>query len=565
MEKPQKLATIILIALLAAAFLIPLAKLQVPLIPMTIDGYVLIRRIDETNKTVPAGFAVYAKEGTTIINVEDPNRKWITDSNGYYMLGASASQDNMLIDLWVENINVTRIVFHQGTFLTLNLTVIDTTPPTIEIISPTPNETLPPNQPTWINATLTDNFALDAATITLTLNATELTPTYDSETGLLYCQTNPLTSGHYSIGLSVEDLAGNLATETWNFTVTEEVPPEPPTVAIISPTTTSPTYTQSDQTVQVTYQYTEINPKNATIKVYNSTHTVVTRTITDLVGGTNIQRTEILPIPAGTAEGSYNLNVTIFNIYDLSATATQTSALIVDNTNPTVTITYPVDGACLSTGKVWINGTITETNVGAQTPTINDARFTLQVWETATGKFAFLNNTALPDNQITVTVHFTDLAQNTASDTVSFTLDNTAPSISNPYQDPPGQVVQPGETVEVEVGYNITVKVNVTELNPEKVSLYYNISATEWREIQMNPTTGNQYTATIPSGSLEPCTTIYYYILAVDKAGNTAQTPVAGVYFETHIISEFTMLTIIVALLAFTVAIAAKGKNKTRP
>lgn len=81
----------------------------------------------------------------------------------------------------------------------------------------------------------------------------------------------------------------------------------------------------------------------------------------------------------------------------------------------------------------------------------------------------------------------------------------------------------------------------------------------------MNPTTGNQYTATIPSSSFAPCTTIYYYILAVDKAGNTAQTPVAGVYFETHIIPEFTILTIIVALLVFTVAIAAKGKNKTRP
>jgi hypothetical protein len=230
-----------------------------------------------------------------------------------------------------------------------------------------------------------------------------------------------------------------------------------------------------------------------------------------------------------------------------------------------IVISYPAEGSYISAKKVWINGTITEANIGALKPSINDTRFTLQEWNSATGKFAYLNNTAIQDGKITLTVTFTDLAQNTASATVTFTLDNTAPSISNPYQDPPGQVVQPGETVEVEVGYNITVKVNVTELNLEKVSLYYNISATEWREIQMNPTAGNQYTATIPSSSLEPCTTIYYYILAVDKAGNTAQTPVAGVYFGTHIIPEVTMLTIIVALLAFTVAIAAKGKNKTRP
>jgi len=468
MEKPLKLATLILTTLLAATIFTPLTRSSVPTIPMTIDGYVLIRRTDGTNKTVPAGFAVYAKEGTTIINVEDPNRNWITDSSGRYMLGASASQDNIPIDLWVENVNVTRIIFRQGTFITLNLTVIDTTPPAIEIISPAPNEKLPPNQPTWINATLTDNFALNTEKITLTLNQTELTPTYSSETRVLYFQTSPLTSGHYSISLSVEDLAGNIATETWNFTVTEEVTPEPPTVTIINPTTISPKYTKSDQIVQVTYGYTETNPKNATIKVYNSTHTVTTRTITDLVGGTNIQRTDILPIPAGTAEGFYNLDVTVFNVYNLSATATQTSAVIIDD---------------------------------------------------------------------------------------------TAPSISNPYQDPPGQVVQPGEIVEVEVGYNLTVKVNVTEPNLDKVSLYYNISATEWREIQMNPTTGNQYAATIPSSGLGPCTTIYYRIVAVDKAGNTAQIPASGVYFKTHIIPEFTTLTIIGALIASAVATAAKRRK----
>ncbi len=531
---------------------------------MTIDGYVLIHRVDGTNKTIPAGFAVYAKEGTTIINVADPQNRWITDSSGYYMLGASASSNGVPIDLWVKNINVTRILFQQGTFLTINLTVIETTPPTIEIISPTPNEKLPPNQPVWINATITDNFALDTATITLTLNGTELTPAYNPETGLLSYQTDPLEEGLYIANISAEDLAGNSATETWSFTVKSEA--VPPTIEILSPTTASPVYIRSGQTFELTVKYTELNPLNGTLKIYNATYTVLQQTNqTAIAPGTDVTLTVPVTIPGETPEGRYDISVTMFNIYNLSATATQTNAVIVDNTNPTVTITYPIDGAYLSTSKVWINGTVTETNVRAQTPTINDARFTLQVWETAAGKFAFRNNTALPDSQITVVVSFTDLAQNMASDTVTFTLDNTAPSISNPYQDPPGQVVQPGETVEVEAGYNITVKVNVTELNLEQVSLYYNISATEWREIQMKPTAGNQYTATIPSSSFAPCTTIYYYIVAVDKAGNRAQTPVAGVYFGTHIIPEFTILAIIVALLAFTVATIAKGKNKTRP
>lgn len=562
MKKSLKFA-IVLTALLAAAFFTPLAKPQVPLIPMTIDGYVLIHRVDGTNKTIPAGFAVYAKEGTTIINVEDPHSGWITDSSGHYMLGASASSEGALIDLWVENINVTRIVFHQGTFLTLNLTVIDTAPPTIEIISPTPEEMLPPNKPVWINATITDNFALDTATITMTLNETELAPAYNPETGLLYYQTDPLEEGLYIASISAEDLAGNSATETWSFTVKSEA--VPPTIEILGPTAASPVYIRSGQTFELTVKYTELNPLNGTLKISNATYTVLQQANqTAITPGTDVTLTVPITIPGETPEGRYDVSVTMFNVYNLSATAIQTNAVIVDNTSPTVTITYPIDSSYLSTGKVWINGTVTENNVGAQTPTISDARFTLQVWETATGKFAFLNNTALLDSQITVVVSFTDLAQNKASDTVTFTLDNTVPSLSNPYQDPPGQVVQPGETVEVEVGYNITVKVNVIELNLEQVSLYYNISAMEWREIQMNPTTGNQYTATIPSSSFAPCTTIYYYIVAVDKAGNTAQTPVAGIYFKTHIIPEFTMLAIIVALLAFTVATAAKRRNKTR-
>jgi len=265
MEKPVKFTMTALTVMLATTLFISAAKSQVPPIPMTIDGYVLVRRIDGTNKTVPAGFAVYAKEGTTVINVQDPQNRWITNASGYFILGASASSDGVPIDLWVENINVTRIIFRQGTFLTLNLTVIDTAPPTI----------------------------------------------------------------------------------------------------------------------------------------------------------------------------------------------------------------------------------------------------------------------------------------------------------SNPYQNPPGQTIQPGETVEIEAGFNITVKVSVTDFCIEKVSLYYNISATEWKEIQMNPASG-EYVATIPSSIYPPCTTIQYYIEAVDLAGNAAQTPTAGVYFASHIIPEYQKIvsTSILPIITLITALAKKRKKE---
>ncbi|MEM2675772.1 MAG: hypothetical protein QXT10_04680 [Candidatus Bathyarchaeia archaeon] len=62
--------------------------------------------------------------------------------------------------------------------------------------------------------------------------------------------------------------------------------------------------------------------------------------------------------------------------------------------------------------------------------------------------------------------------------------------------------------MDVEAGFDITVKVSVTDFAIEKVSLYYNISATQWMEIQMAKAASGEYTATIPCSSYPPCTTI---------------------------------------------------------
>jgi hypothetical protein len=531
---------------------------EIPPLPMTVNGYVFIRTVTGQNVTAPAGLQIFAKIGTETLPLVEGSKN-VTDENGYYSIGIAGPKEGTPIDIWVERVNVTRIILQYYTVVQQNLTVIDTEPPSVTNLHPKPKSTIQATKPTWINATITDNLAVNSSTIKLTLNGTELTPTYIPETGQLYYQTEPLAEGLYNVKLTVKDIAGNTATETWNFTAAKFALPA---INIIYPTATKPTYTQPGRTIQITYNYTEASPKNATITVYNSTNIIRTETITNLAGGTNITRTDSILIPAGTAEGSYNLNVTIYNIYELSATATQLDAIIVDNTKPVIVISYPVEGSYISAKKVWINGTITEVNIGTLKPSINDTRFTLQEWNSATGKFAYINNTAIPDGKITLTVTFTDLAQNTASATRSFTLDTTAPVISRPYQNPPGKVVQPAETVEIEVGYNITVKVNVTDLNLEKVYLYYNVSATQWKEIQMNPTTGNEYTATIPSSSYTPTTTIQYYIKAVDKAGNTAQTPTAGAYFQTKIIPEFPNILAILLILTATILIAAAIKRR---
>jgi PKD repeat protein len=357
-------------------------------------------------------------------------------------------------------------------------------------------------------------------------------------------------AGTYTVKLKVTETDGdiNICTKENYITVGEVTPP---TITINNPTTTNPTYTRSEAAIQVTYTYTEASPKNATIKVYNSTHTVATATVTGLAGGTNIQRIDNIKIPAGTAEGSYNLNVTIYNIYELSATATQLGAIIVDNTKPVITIIYPTEGSYISVKKVWINGTITEANIGDLKPSINDTRFTLQEWNSATGKFAFLNNTAIPDGKITLTVSFTDLAQNTASATISFTQDTTAPTITGVSQNPPRENVQPTDTVEV------TATVTDAVAGIKNVTLHYSTDGgATWTTVPMEPTE-QAYKGTIPAFPYN--TVVQYYIEAFDKAGNKRVSPEAEYYIYT-VIPEFPSTIVILLTLLAAISIAAAIK-----
>ncbi|MEM2971774.1 MAG: cellulase family glycosylhydrolase [Candidatus Bathyarchaeia archaeon] len=142
----------------------------------------------------------------------------------------------------------------------------------------------------------------------------------------------------------------------------------------------------------------------------------------------------------------------------------------------------------------------------------------------------------------------------TSNECPIFNADTTPPIISNPYQNPPGQVMQPGTTVQVDAEQNVTVRVNVTDAinGIKQVTLSHNVSVTEWTNITMQKTVGNEYTATIVSGGLPVNTIITYYIIATDNANNTAKTPTNGIYFQYQIIPENIYMPTI--LLIFVVA-----------
>jgi hypothetical protein len=83
-----------------------------PGIPMNIRGYVIMQGIDDgSNMTAPVGLNVTARENATIYNI---NGSLPTDVNGYYSIGVYGPTDGSLIDIWVQGINVTQMIFHMG-------------------------------------------------------------------------------------------------------------------------------------------------------------------------------------------------------------------------------------------------------------------------------------------------------------------------------------------------------------------------------------------------------------------------------------------------------------------
>ena len=206
--------TILIIATLLIGFIQLAVYSQPPPLPMTVFGYVHIQRAS-VNVTAPAGLYVYSKTDSTKVS------NATTESTGYYAISIDGLTDGAPFDLWVQDVNITRKTFYAQTWLELNLTVIESVSPTITVVSPTPGATV--TTPLWINATLSDNLLINSSTITLKLNATTKTHTYDSATGLLSYQTGTLTSGFYTINVTVKDIAENQGTETWNFTISAEL------------------------------------------------------------------------------------------------------------------------------------------------------------------------------------------------------------------------------------------------------------------------------------------------------------------------------------------------------
>jgi len=269
-------------------------------------------------------------------------------------------------------------------------------------------------------------------------------------------------------------------------------------------------------------------------KTYTPTTSVLSLYETDLAADINQTKWGVpwsMPIPHTTVDGIFIQDITL----------------------PIVEITYPSEGAYINQKPVWINGTVTEDNIDTQTPTINDTRFSLTYWNPATGDFAFSNNTAITEGSISIMVSFTDLAGLTGTDSVTFTLDFTLPTITGVTQYPLAANVQPANAVIV----NATVTDALSGV--KNVTLWYSTdNGTTWHSVNMT-LVGNIYTATIPAQPY--CTNVSYKIEAYDKANNKRTENKSGEYYLYHVIPEYNAaIMMILTLLLFSIA-AFLGKT----
>ena len=147
----------------------------------------------------------------------------------------------------------------------------------------------------------------------------------------------------------------------------------------------------------------------------------------------------------------------------------------------------------------------------------------------------------------------------------AYFVDDIPPEMSEPWQDPPTNNVQPFQ--------NVTVWVNVTdyETGIKNVTLWYSISSgTSWAILNMTALpipsdTWITYEATIDG--YENCTWVTYKIIAYDNAGNNATKDNNGYYYEYHVVPEFPSATILPLLMltTLTATILLKKKRKQKP
>ena len=209
-------------------------------------------------------------------------------------------------------------------------------------------------------------------------------------------------------------------------------------------------------------------------------------------------------VPAGTREGTYMVILMLY-AEEIPFSVLVLLNITVDNTPPSVSIVSPLSGEIL-------NGTVVVEAYASDPSGIETAEFkvgaatTTMTFDSATGTWnGNLNTTALPDGTTTVNLTATDKAGNIGRTSVTFTVDNTPPSMS---------ITAPAAGAEL-LG-TVSIQFTASDTNLDNVLLYIDNAV-----IDVTGTTSHSWdTTTVGDGSHT------IRLVATDKAGNAKETQI---------------------------------------
>ena len=373
--------------------------------------------------------------------------------------------------------------------VTVQNSVPDTTPPTVAITSPTSGSTVSGVVPVSVNATDNVSVAKVEFYVNGTLMATDTASPYNFS-----WNTSGLAVGSYTLMAKAYDQAGNTVTSSVSASIADTTPPA---AAITSPA--NGCNVSGTVTVSVT---ASDNVSVARVELYaNGT----------LIGSDTAAPWNFSWNASGCALGSYTLMAKAYDPAGNVATSSVT-VNIADTTPPAVTITSPVNGSTVS-GAVTVSASATDNASVARVELY--ANGTLIGSDTAAPWNFSWNTTTVPNGLYTLTAKACDAAGNTATSSVSVTVQNSTPpavTITSPSD---------GSTITTQT---LSVCVTTTDNNSSvtKVCLYIDGKLFAYTTTHTSPTF-NWYTGKVASG---PHT---LQAVACDAAGNSGSSSIVTI------------------------------------
>ena len=368
---------------------------------------------------------------------------------------------------------------------------VDFTPPTVTITSPSDGQNFP-DVPSDVSVTWTgsDNYELDHYEVRC-YNSSWDSGWINVYLNMSYVFSN-LGSGSYTAEVKAYDTAGNTDTDTVSFSVgTSDT--NPPTVTITSPSDGSVFDTDS-----ITVQWTSNDAESG----INHHEIYLDGSAVD----TNIPASQTSYTLTGLGDGSHTIEVRAVD--NAGNTGSDSVSITVDTTPPTITISSPNDGDIFDTDTITVTWSGSDSTTGIDHYEIYDNGNAVDTNIPASQTSYTL--TGLGDGSHTIEVRAVDGAGNTGSDSVSITVDTTAPTVT--ITSPSDGAILDNSTVVVQwSGSDATTGIDHYELYLDGSPVDTNI-----------PSSQNSYTL---SGLGDGSHTIE--VRAVDGAGNTGSDSVS--------------------------------------